>query len=537
MTSPVTHTTIGTGEAWRQLTRRWQGEAARLRKLLETPERSQTEFLEALIAANAGTRFGLSHGFDRIRSYEDFAAAVPIATYEDHRPYIDRIVEGAERELTAEPPLFAELTGGSTGGAKVIPFTGAALDAYGRALNPWFADLVDRHPEIVGGRIYFALSPAGRPAGSKLGQLALGSAEQFEYFGEAAPYLAALSVAPARLAELDDIEYWRFATCLHLLAAQDLSLIWVWSPTYLSELLHAIQRMKKGLLETLARGADAHPFPAADPIRAAALEPLISEEKIDTAAIWPRLKVISCWMDASSAPFAAELKACFPGVFFQAKGLMATEGATTLPFGDGPGAPLAIESGFFEFLDETGRAERAWELGLGDVRRLVLSNRSGFYRYDTEDLVEVVGFEGMTPRLRFVGRAGDTSDLCGEKLSEQFVLGCLRDLLGAEGGYAFLAPSTDPAPHYQLWLDGTADAACLALLGEQMDQALKANPQYDYARRLGQLRQVSAFAAGDLYERYQDWAVAAGRNIGHLKAPVLVPALTPALRRLLTEAP
>lgn len=524
-----------TDASWEALKRVWHGQASRLRRLFEEPQSVQDAFLATLIASNAGTRFGRDHGFDRIRTYEDFAAAVPIGTYEDHRPYIERLTDGAPDELVADPVLFVELTGGSTGGSKTIPFTGRSLEAYGKALNPWLADLTERYPRVEKGRVYFSLSPAGRPAGSRIGTIPLGSPEQFEYFGGAGPHLARLSIAPGALAALEDIDAWRFATCLQLLAARDLSLIWVWSPTYLSELLHAMQRLKERLLDVLATGDESLPYPPADPHRAAALQELIGDNGLDTRRIWPRLDVISCWMDASSAPFAAELQRSFPGVFFQAKGLMATEGATTLPFGDGPGSPLAIESGFFEFADEAGAIARAWELKRGDVRRVILSNWSGFYRYDTGDLVEVVGFEGATPRLRFVGRAGKTSDLCGEKLSEPFVLGCIQRTAGPDSGYAFLAPATQPAPHYQLWLDGRFDAERLAAAAAAMDAALQANPQYAYARSLGQLQRVTAFAATDLYEKYQDWAVAAGRNLGHLKAPALVQELPAELQDALRE--
>jgi hypothetical protein len=522
---------VAAAESWRRLSKIWAGQTDRLRRLYDTPQIVQTDLLANLISLNVVSAFGADHGFSKIGGYDDYVSAVPVASYEDHRHYIDRLAKGEPNQLTAEPALFVEMTGGSTGGSKVIPYTASALDGYARALNPWLADLIERHPEVARGRIYFSLSPAGRPPGSTIGTLPLGSAEQFEYFGDAGSELAALSIAPSALSELTDIEEWRFATCLHLLAARDLSLIWVWSPTYLSELLHAIRRMKHRLVEVLAKGGPAGaPYPPAAPSRAAELAELIEDDRIDTESIWPQLSVISCWMDASSTPFASELQRQFPGVFFQAKGLMATEGATTLPFGEGPGSPLAIESAFFEFADERGAITRAWELELGEVRRVILSNWSGFYRYDTGDLAEVVGFEGATPRLRFIGRAGKTSDLCGEKLSEQFVLACLERVIGGGGHYAFLAPVLKPQLHYELWIDGLIEQTRLKSIALAMDEALCENPQYAYARSLGQLQPITASGAPELYETYQNWAVSTGKNLGHLKAPALVQALPDELR-------
>ena len=119
-------------------------------------------------------------------------------------------------------------------------------------------------------------------------------------------------------------------------------MIWVWSPTYLTELVRAMLRLKPALIEAIGGGIPEQyktaiatvPLPPHDPARAVELDSLISDTMINTRAIWPALDTISCWMDATSAPFAAELKELFPDIWFQAKGLMLTEGAVTVPFGD-----------------------------------------------------------------------------------------------------------------------------------------------------------------------------------------------------------
>ena len=163
-------------------------------------------------------------------------------------------------------------------------------------------------------------------------------------------------------------------------------------------------------------------------------------------------------MDASSAPFAGELQRLFPDAWFQAKGLMATEGAVTVPFGEGPGSPLAVDSGFFEFVDGE-RVHPAWELEHGRTYRVLLSNRFGLYRYDTADLVQVVGFTAQTPRLVFKGRAGLATDLCGEKLTEEFVLSCMEAASDGPRPIAILTPSSEPHPHYVLYANRDTDSS------------------------------------------------------------------------------
>src|SRR6185295_16794892 len=78
-------------------------EHARFRRALADVRGTQDCLLHALLAANAASAFGRAHGFSRLRSLADFRAAVPIATYDDLRPWIDRAADGEVGVLTSEP--------------------------------------------------------------------------------------------------------------------------------------------------------------------------------------------------------------------------------------------------------------------------------------------------------------------------------------------------------------------------------------------------------------------------------------------------
>lgn len=523
-------------DAWRSLAETCRGADAHFLTQCADVKNAQLAFLRSLLAENAETKFGRAHGFGAVRDYADYAASVPISRYEAFAPYIEAAVAGDPGQLTDQAAHFVETTGGSTSGAKVIPYTQAGLDAYWHAIRAWLADLTRRR-NLHQGRIYFALSPVGRSASERIGVLPVGSPKRFAYFGSAAPHLAEISIAPAELSAVADFDAWCFATCLHLLCARDLTLIWVWSPTYLTELVRAMMRLKPALLAAIASGKPVPheaalsrvPFPPPDPARAAELEALISGDRIDARAVWPQLDTISCWMDASSAPFATELQKLFPGVWFQAKGLMSTEGAVTVPLGEGPGSPLALKSGFFEFV-EGERVLPPWALEHGHTYRVILSNRFGLYRYDTADLVEVVGFTGDTPRLMFKGRVGLATDLCGEKLTEEFVLSCMQAAYEGPPIFAILAPAPAPHPHYVLYGD---DDRRIAQFAERLEARLRRNPQYAYARHLGQLSPLEVRIADRLFERYREWATSSGRSIAGLKAPALLPALPASLQAAL----
>ena len=74
-----------------------------------------------------------------------------------------------------------------------------------------------------------------------------------------------------------------------------------------------------------------------------------TSQKLD--ACWPRLALVSCWADASSAMYVPPLRATLPKVALQPKGLLATEGVVSLPLVGATGSALALRSHFLEFVD------------------------------------------------------------------------------------------------------------------------------------------------------------------------------------------
>jgi hypothetical protein len=127
-----------------------------------TPRASQWALLRETLESNAGTEFGRTHRFESIGSFEGFRSRVPIRTYEEFRPWLDRVSEGQSAVLTREPAVAYEETGGSTSGHKLIPYTSSSLLAFRAAVLPWLADLADRRPAAFTGKAYVAISPVAR---------------------------------------------------------------------------------------------------------------------------------------------------------------------------------------------------------------------------------------------------------------------------------------------------------------------------------------------------------------------------------------
>ena len=82
-----------------------------------------------LIEEAGATRFGFDHNFQQIKNINDFKENVPIRTYEQFRPYIDKIKDGEEQVTwPSKVKWFAKSSGTTDNNSKYIPVTQESLD-------------------------------------------------------------------------------------------------------------------------------------------------------------------------------------------------------------------------------------------------------------------------------------------------------------------------------------------------------------------------------------------------------------------------
>ncbi len=90
----------------------------------ENPIAAQREVLMDLISHGQYTQFGVKYQFSEIFNLRKFKATVPIHEYEDLKPYIDQIMNGAESVLWNTPvEWFAKSSGTTSDKSKFIPIT------------------------------------------------------------------------------------------------------------------------------------------------------------------------------------------------------------------------------------------------------------------------------------------------------------------------------------------------------------------------------------------------------------------------------
>lgn len=526
----------------------WHRFLADTKRVKET----QATYLKNTLDKNADTKFGRRHGFASIDSAQSYQQRVPLMNESDLEVAVAAISEGASSVLTREPVLLLQPTSGSTRATKWIPYTKSLRNEYQRMVSSWIGNLYWEVPKVRLGLAYWSISPAGLTNQRTPSGIPIGFDDDTEYLGLVEKWLARRVLAVSSTVSREtDIERFRYLTLLYLLRAGELALISIWSPTFLSALLDQLSTQSESLVRDIHNGigccshaGDIHPLlRVPNPRRARHLENIFS--KIDSqesiyGRVWPKLALISCWMDGSSSGQASRLQSQMLGVRFQAKGLLATEACVSFPVVGHDGCALAIRSHFFEFYSFPPMDDQVYladQLLVGRQYTLVVTTGGGLYRYPLHDIVEVTGKLNQCPLLRFVGRGNQTTDLVGEKLQESFVQKCIASTLAEQKitpSFAMLlaipqnptqGETENSVCHYRLQVETDSVSFDCQRLGSELDNRLKDNIHYKYARELGQLGPIVVDPlpgpAGTAWAEYEKKQASKGQIIGSVKPKLL----------------
>ncbi len=100
----------------------------RIQKFINEPLKTQEKTLDHLIQKASATEFGIEYGFNKIKSYDDFKKNVPLQSYEDFFPWIERNLKGEQYLLwPTKINWFAKSSGTTNDKSKYIPVSREAL--------------------------------------------------------------------------------------------------------------------------------------------------------------------------------------------------------------------------------------------------------------------------------------------------------------------------------------------------------------------------------------------------------------------------
>ena len=509
---------------------------------------TQSKLLMQLLGQNTQSEFGRRWGFDAMRCVEDYRTVVPLSTYEDYQKDIERIAEGVPEVLTSDPVILLEPTSGSTGPTKLIPYTQSLKAEFRRAIAPWIVDTFAQDPGLVWGQSYWSVSPVVRRNEYSESGIPIGFEDDSEYLGSIGSKLVKIVLTvPSTVRLIEDVDTFRYVTLLFLLRSRSLSMISIWHPTFLTLLLRPVTEWLGQLTDDVATGRMTPPNAISaelgrqlssamrpDPRRASEIEDCFrSASHMGEASprLWPRLRLVSSWADGNARSYLPTLTSLFPAASFQAKGLVSTEGIVSIPIRGQSGGALAMRSHFFEFLPQDGGSGEttvlAHELEHGARYSVVMTTGGGLYRYNTGDLVDVIGYVDSCPLLEFVSKDSHVSDRFGEKLNGMHVQQALDAALASHDispEFAMVAfDDSAGSPAYALFVESNhASDQALLSLGAEVEEALGENYHYGYCRDLGQLGALMVFRIeANAHQSYVTRCHDNGQRIGDLKPSAL----------------
>jgi hypothetical protein len=523
----------------------------------------QERVLLAKIGRNAGSDFGRTHGFDAIASIADFRRRIPVTDYSYYAPYIERVKQGDIQAMFGagtELLMFA-MTSGTTGSPKYLPITREFYREYVAGWNLWGDALYRKYPGLFFKPSLGLVSDwqqSTTASGVPVGNIS-GLVRQ-----TASWIVRARSVVPPIAAKLAHPQAKHYLALRLSLAAKHIGMIATANPSTLIEFARLADRERATLIKDVHDGTlnsaieaptalreQLKPWTSrAKPARARELETIVLRSgHLTPKEAWPDLSVAAIWLGGSAGIYLPRLEEFYGKPVWRDHGLQASEGRMTVPLEDGTSAGvLEYMTHFFEFIpeDEHGRSDPtvllAHELEAGKRYFILLTTSAGLYRYDIQDVVQCVGYEGEAPILEFINKGSFFANITGEKLSEFQVISAVRAAfaeLRLPIDSFTLAPVLGEVLHYVLLLEPGGQMRPETELARKVDAQLQAlNCEYAEKRRSGrigpvQIRQVPSGTWNEMRRRKS----AARGNFEEYKHPCLIGDLDAAERIARLTAP
>jgi hypothetical protein len=493
----------------------------------QSPKISQEKILKGTLKSSENTLFGRQHFFSTIETVEQFKQKVPLSDFDSMREMMEQVYAGHKHVLTTNEVLMLECTSGSASANKLIPYTKGLFREFSNATTPWLLSFFKRYPELKGTKFYISISASNRKPEFSSGGLRIGLENDLEYLSSLEKWAwSKMMAVPLSVSKASDIEDWKRKTSLALLQCQNLGLISVWSPTFLTVLFEYIEKNIGELKAVLPKSTQ----------KKLTNECFSAEGLLQAKTVWPKLQVISCWTDGVSGQFLEPLKLRCRGVPIEGKGLLATEGVVSINLFGLPDPVGAVNSHFLEFLpsqlltenqplsEMQSKTKELHELEPSQLYTPVLTTSGGLYRYILKDQVLCTGKHNNTPLLRFMGKLDRISDMCGEKLSAVFLEKCIASAAEKSGltfDFLIFSPQRLPDARYVLYIE----TKCTQLKVEDFVSKVEANMRegkhYDYCRDLGQLKSLTWTKVTEGTAKYQKELLNLGMKLGNIKPSVL----------------
>ncbi len=457
--------------------------------------------LATILADNAHTHFGRLYRFATLLDapLAQYSEQVPVHTYEDLLPYIQRILAGETNLLTAENPDWIATTSGTTGATKYIPLPKVAIvDSYRKGSWLSLACLYNRKPDIT----VFAAK-----------NLLIGGSIKGDYPGIGVPY-----------GDISAIMIRTIPRVMQSFYIPDLSLA---THTNYEEKIEKIAQLaakEPGI--TVLGGVPTWNLPLFRRI----LEIHGGDTMLD---VWPNAQAFKHG-GVNFSPYRAQFEALFPSKDFVFQEIYnATEGFFAVQDqADNPGMLLLLTNGiYYEFVPFSSFQQGNFTAyPLAAVRKeevyvMLITTNAGLYRYPMGDLIQ---FTDLAPyRIRILGRTQEFINAFGEDLlrieaEEALQQACEQHAVEVvDFTVAPFYPSIGHNGYHQWFVEFLQPPANLTAFRQDLDRALQSRNYNYHAKRLNDfgMRQLDLQSLPRGF--FRKWLASKGKIGGQHKVPRL----------------
>lgn len=509
------------------------------------PKTIQDEVLRKIIAKNKNTEFGKEHSFEKIKTYDDFKELVPVHDFEDLRPYFEKQMKTGDLVINYEKPVIYNLTSGTTGNPKFIPYLRETINGLRKSQRIFSYVQFNTRSDGFKGKLVGIVSPAIE--GKLENDIPFGSASGWIY--KTMPrQIRKKYLLPPEVFEIKDHEIKYYVLLRLTIEDKNVTYLGSANPTTFLKLHRMLLSEKEHLINDIENGTiycsekiDPEIYDSLktqlkkNPKRAKELRKLFSQKtEIKFTDIWPYIKILTTWTGGSCGIALSGVLKYFPkDVSVIELGYLSSEfrGTITIDGNSSEGLPT-IDQNFFEFVEKNDWENKEYnykiidELEIGKEYYVLVTNNSGLYRYNMNDILKVSGKINKTPTLVFVQKGKGVTNITGEKLYEGQIISVMKNVESEFNcNFNFYLMCADEINYkYKLYLELSEYIKIdRDVLSNFIDRELSIiNLEYSAKRESQRLDQlVVLILKPGTYEKFKDHYVNKGQREGQFKVMVL----------------
>ena len=389
--------------------------------------------LAKIVDDNSTTDMAQRYG---AKDYHDFLKAVPLSSYDDYEQLIALTTRIGEKNVfTSLPVMCYALTSGTMGQARYIPCTKEHVEDF----TAEFARLLDNKRSLA---LFESMPKTFTNDGAYIDTI---SGITLRYFAEKDPKLAEyLLASPHELLFPHEASNTLYARLVFALKDNDIRQIIAPFTWGVHEMFAGIEKNWEALCSDIEAG-EISPSPMLpESVREALNKQLTPDkERADelrgifargfgepvAQKIWPKLERVIAAGTGAFEVYTDNMRR-YTGNVPHSNGIYASSEAVIARAEEDESDKyiLCPENAFFEFVPLGGDKPVSFEeLEAGKAYELVVTNKSGFWRYRLRDIVTIVNADTLAPIITFNYRAGHDWEFRGVSMTEYYIYRALKD--------------------------------------------------------------------------------------------------------------